>query len=142
LRRSLIAASKGGAVSPYRVRVIVDPNFGERLAALAPDESVWIIQSPVNTPVAERIWKEQPNNNHLTGITTFVAQGGTAEDEFLRILDTVDEHHGPYSSEPPYSLLEVTGCAPSQRVIEVLSDLGFTVSTSTSEGFNASKLVA
>jgi hypothetical protein len=129
-------------VSPYRVRVIVHPNFGERLAALAPDAPVWIIQSPVNTPVAERIWKEQHNNNHLTGVTTFVAQGGTAEDEFLRILGTVDEHHGPYSSEPPYSLLEVTGCAPSERVIEVLRDRGFTVTTSTSEGFNASKPVA
>lgn len=110
-------------MSQYRVRVIVDPNFGERLAALAPDEPVWIIQSPINTPVAERIWKEQPDYDYLTGVTTLVAQGGTAEGEFLRILDTVDEHHGPYSADPPYSLLEVTGCAPSQRVIEALRDL-------------------
>jgi hypothetical protein len=129
-------------VSLYRVRVIVDPNFGERLAALAPDAPVWIIQSSVNTPEVERIWKEQPDYDHRRGVTTFVAQGGTAEDEFLRILNTVDEHHGPYSSDPPYSFLEVTGCAPSQRVIEVLRDLGFTVTTSTSEGFNASKPVA
>jgi len=48
------------ATSPHRVRVIVDPIFGERLAALPVGEAVWIIDTPENSPVAHRLWKERP----------------------------------------------------------------------------------
>ena len=123
---------------PYRVRVIVDPTFGERLSALSADEPVWIIDSPSNTPVVHRLWRERPAVSHLTGITTFTASSGARpEDELVAHLDTIDLHHGHYSADPPYSVIEVIGCPASERVCSALTELGFTIDSATSEGFIA-----
>ncbi len=128
--------------SPYRVRIVVDPTFGERLASLLANEPVWIIGTPENRVVAERLWTEHPDCSHLTGITTFQPGSSGAEDELLSILGTVDEHHGDYSADPPYSILEVIGCSASDDVVAALDELGFIVTSSTVEGFNASNQVA
>jgi hypothetical protein len=128
--------------SPYRVRIVVDSMFGDRLAELPADEPVWIINSPVNTPVAQRLWTERPDHNHLTAITTFRAASGNEEDDLLCILGTVDEHHGQYSADPPYSEIEVIGCCASEQIIAALSELGFVLTSSIPEGFHASRRTA
>ena len=125
--------------TPYRVRVVLDPNFGERLAALPPTDPVWIIDSAANTPVALQAWKVRPNrNDHLTGITTFkpVAEFDP-EEEFLAQLAPIDLHHGNHSADPAYSLLEVIGCAASDRIREALAKFGFEVQESSPNGFTA-----
>ena len=126
------------AASPHRVRVIVDPTFGERLAALPVDGATWVIDTLENTPVAHRLWKERPAANHLTGITTFRPGSAlSAEEELISQLATIDLHHGHYSADPPYSVLEVLGCSPSDRVRVALQKFGFAVQSTTSEGFIA-----
>jgi hypothetical protein len=126
------------ATSPHRVRVIVDPTFGERLAALPVDEAVWIIDTPENTPVAHRLWKERPAANHLTGITTFrPGPSLSAEEELISQLATIDLHHGHYSADPPYSVLEVLGCPSSDPVRVALQEFGLAVQSTTSDGFIA-----
>src|SRR3954463_12317750 len=101
------------SASAYLVHIVVDPAFGERLATVPVGEPVWIIESALNTPVAHRLWAERPKD-YRDGITTSVADADSVpESELIRILDTVDEHHGEYSAEPPYSLLDVIGCSPS-----------------------------
>ncbi|MBI5685419.1 MAG: hypothetical protein HZC54_10080 [Verrucomicrobia bacterium] len=123
---------------PYRVRVVVDPAFGERLATLPANEPVWVIDSPSNTPVAHRLWKERPAANHLSGITTFQPSSeSNPEDDLLAELDTIDLHHGYYSADPPYSILEVIGCAPSERVRATLTEFGFSIDSISSDGFIA-----
>jgi hypothetical protein len=130
-------------VTTYKVTVIVDGNFGERLAQLPADEPVWIIESEANTPVVQRLWKASTATDHLTGITIFQAgEGLTPEEQFLAQLDTIDLHHGEYSAAPPYSVLEVIGCEPSDGVAAALHGLGFRVDTSTREGFVASQAAA
>ncbi len=76
------------STAPYRVRVVVDPTFGDRLASLPAHEPVWVIDSPATTPVAHRLWRERPAENHLTGITTF-KPGGNCEDpkRFKKVRD-------------------------------------------------------
>jgi hypothetical protein len=128
--------------SPYRVRVIVDPGFGERLTSLPPGEPVWIVESSTNTPVAQRLWSERPNENALTGITTFVSHSGTPEDNFLAVLDAVDEHHGVFSADPPYTLLDVIGCPASEGIIQALAKLSFRVAENAAQSFHASRNVA
>jgi hypothetical protein len=124
--------------SPHRVRAIVDPAFGERLAELPADAAAWIIDTPQNTPVAHRLWKERPATTHLTGITTFRPGSSlSAEEELLSQLDTIDLHHGHYSADPPYSILEVIGCSASDRVRAALEELGFSVDFTTFDGFTA-----
>ena len=128
--------------SPYRVRVIVDPGYGERLTSLPPGEPVWIVESPINTPVAQRLWSERPNETAVTGITTFVSHPGTPEDNFLAVLDEVDEHHGVFSADPPYTLLDVIGCPASDSIIEALTKLSFRVTENVAHSFHASRNIA
>jgi len=65
--------------SPYKVSVVVDREFGEQLATLAPGVPVWIVDTPTNKAVAKRLWKERPHDNSLTGITTFNFSGRVAQ---------------------------------------------------------------
>ena len=126
--------------TPDIVRVVVDRSFGERLAALPPSQPVWIVDSPLNTPVASRLWQERPTETHLSGITTFKpAASGSAEAELLAQLQTIDLHHGEYSADPPYSALEVFGCAPSGSVSAALREIGFAVHSTTRDGFIAGR---
>ena len=59
------------AVVPYKVYVVVDREFGEKLSELEKGVPVWIVDTPTNKPAAQRFWNEHPDENHLTGITTF-----------------------------------------------------------------------
>jgi hypothetical protein len=121
--------------SPYKVRVVVDLAFGERLASLPAGEPAWVIDSPINTPVAQRLWRERKDENHLTGITTFKPGANTSpEEEAIRMLDTIEDHHGEYSADPPYSILEIIGCADSQPLQSALAQFGFRVEASSSDG--------
>lgn len=79
----------------------------------------------------------------MHGVTTFQASSDdSAESDLISMLGTIDEHHGQYAADPPYSLLEVIGCLPSEMVRDALAELGFHVISSTSEGFSASNKVA
>jgi hypothetical protein len=46
---------------PYKVRIVVDREFGEQLARLPRGEPVWIVDTPTNKPVVELLWKERPD---------------------------------------------------------------------------------
>ena len=124
--------------SPYKVRVVVDPSFGERLAQFPPGEPVWIVDSPINTPVARRLRDERVGENSLTGITTFKpGSDASPEDELVAELDTIELHHGEYSADPPYSILEIFGCSASDRVRIALADFGFYPDASTTDSVTA-----
>ena len=66
------AAHRVKVNTPYRVVIVVDRGFGQRLEAFSPGEAVWVIDSPINTPVAQRLWKSRAGETHLTEITTVV----------------------------------------------------------------------
>lgn len=125
--------------APYRVRIVVDQGFGERLAHLPTDEPVWIVESPANTPVAKRLWSERPGGDHLTGITTFHASADQRDSLLLGILDQVDLHHGQYSADPPYSEIEIYGVGLSGAIEHALRDLGFASFLPTTDGVFASR---
>ncbi|MBE7158417.1 MAG: hypothetical protein INR62_08290 [Rhodospirillales bacterium] len=124
--------------SPYRVHVIVDPASGRRLADLPADEPVWIVAGPINEPIVRQLWQQRLTKSHLDGITMFRSHG-SPEDAFLGELGTVDLHHGEYSAQPPYSLLEVVGCPPSEEVRSALTEFGFSIIASSPEGFSAQR---
>jgi hypothetical protein len=125
---------------PYKVYVVVDREFGERLTALGPGVPVWIVDTPINSAVAQRLWKERPNDNHLSGITTFRDwDSSTPEDLFVSELDMIDLHHGSHSSDPPYTTLEVLGTPLTERIKAALSEYGFTEFRGSSEGFLATR---
>jgi hypothetical protein len=127
---------------PYKVYVVVDPNFGERLLTLMEGTPIWIVDTPRNSPVVHRLWKDRPHN-HLAGITTFQADSSSSPEAILLSeLDTIDLHHGPFSADPPYTQLEVYGTGLSDEIRTELSRYGFNKFEATLEGFRCSRSVA
>jgi hypothetical protein len=108
------------------VRIVVDREFGERLAELRDDVPVWIVGSSDNTAVVQRLRAERQTQDHLTGITVFNDFAGTAADLLRSQLDNVDLHHGVYSANPPCTVLEVIGVELDQTIELSLSPHGFT----------------
>src|ERR1700682_2531610 len=104
------------AAVPYKVYVVVDRAFGEKLSKLERGVPVWIVDTPINKPVAQRFWNERPDENHLTGITTFNDLNSLSPEEMLLShLDAIELHHGVYSADPAYTVLEVFGAELSDN---------------------------
>jgi len=55
----------------------------------------------------------------------------------LNEMNTIDLHHGSYSSDPPYTVLEVLGTPLSDRIRGELSEYGFVEFLPNVEGFLA-----
>jgi hypothetical protein len=126
------------AAVPYKVYVVVDREFGEKLAQLERRVPVWIVDSPTNKPVVQRFWNERPNESHLTGITTFHNIDALSPGDMLqRQLDTIELHHGPYSANPAYSVIEVLGTQLTAAAKNGLAEYGFDEFHITSTGFVA-----
>ena len=117
---------------------MVDRGFGERLTELELGVPVWIVDTPTNKAVVQRLWKERTGTNHLTGITSFDdLKSYSPEDVLIAELDTIELHHGHYSADPPYTILEVVGAQLSTRVREEMSAYGFSEFQANPEGFIA-----
>jgi hypothetical protein len=101
---------------------------------------VWIVDTPANRSVAQDIWAAHPNRSHLEGVTTFkVAESAASEDMLINQLDTIDLHHGAYSANPPYTIIEVIGAGISDKAKEALAEFGFDHFDATPQGFRATR---
>ena len=126
--------------SVQEVLVVLDPNFGDRLRDAWRGQPVWITMSPANAPEVQALWANTPSPNHLTGITGFAHEEGVAaEDRLLAELSTIDIHHGPYSTNTPYSVLTVIGAQLTEPVRAALSELGFSTFQQRPDGFAAAR---
>lgn len=119
------------------VLVIVDPDFGEKLRIIPAGRPVWITMSAANEPIVRSLRESRGSADHLTGITGFrFREEISAEDRFLAELDTIDLHHGPYSStSPSYTEIVVMGARLTAEIRADLSDLGFTDFGEAVDGF-------
>ena len=125
-------------VSPYKVIVVVDREFGERLAWLEKGVPIWVVDTAANKLVARRLWNDLPNGEVLKGITTFCAsETDSPERVFLGILYMVDLHHGPYSADPPYTVIEGIGTSLTEAIIAELKEYGFDSFEPLANGFRA-----
>src|ERR1700722_2303708 len=123
---------------PYRVFVVLDRDYGQRLTELVRTGPVWIVETPTNFTVAQQIWDASPNRSHLEGVTTFkFPEGSSCEDILINELDTIDLHHGTYSANPPYTIIEVIGTGISDRVKSSFTEFGFDQFVPTPQGFRA-----
>jgi len=119
----------------------VNPTCGGRLVTLPEGEPVWVVASPANEAVSDRLRRGRPPISHLTGITTFRPGPISHPDQDLvAILGILDLHHGGHSADPPYSALEVVGCHPTGAIHSALAEFGFSVVSLTSKGFVAERL--
>jgi hypothetical protein len=125
---------------PYRVFVVLDRDYGQRLDQLAQNGPVWIVDTPDNRAVAQHIWAAAPNRSHLEGVTTFkFPEDSSPEDILINELDEIDLHHGVHSANPPYTVIEVIGAGINGKVKESLSKFGFDQFKAMPQGFRATR---
>jgi len=124
--------------APYKVYVVVDRAFGDRLHELRTSIPVWIVDTPLNRAAALRRSKEHSEETHLTGVTIFRdSEAMSPEELLLSEVETIDLHHGSYSSNPSYEVVEVLGTPLTERIKAVLSEYGLTQFRSNASGFSA-----
>ena len=122
----------------YRVFVVLDREYGERLSELAQTGPVWIVDTPLNRAAARKIWAVDANRSHLDGVTTFKSgDDSSPENSLINELATIDLHHGTHSADRTYTVLEVIGAAISGRLKTEFSQFGFDEFQETPRGFRA-----
>ena len=127
-----------GVIKPYRVHVVVDPHYGERIRDLPVGEPAWVVDSIDNKPIIRTIWQQRKTTEKIEGITSFVVDGNaTPEDWLISELYTIDLHHGELSHNPAYSVLNVVGIGQSDRLRKALAEIGLTEIKNTADGFEA-----
>jgi hypothetical protein len=121
------------------VAVVAHPDF-EALTPLAERVHVWLVDTPANRARAETYWRAHPEHSIDHGITTFKVREHAAPDQIvLEALGPLDLHHGEYSHNPPWEVVEVYGATPTVELREVLQDMGVTEVSSIPGGFCATR---
>jgi hypothetical protein len=122
----------------YTVGIVVDPAFGDRLRALADQMPVWVADTPANRAAAEAYWEKDPGRPPTAGVTIFrVAPGASPEAWCAEVLEIVLEHHGPFSHDPPVTVLTIVGAQPVGELRTALTACGFGKVTAAAGGFRA-----
>ena len=124
--------------------VVVREDLARDLERFARRQHVWAVRTPETEEVARRLWSNPRLTRPdplATGLTLFNPDA-TPEDSLLSILDTVEEHHGEYSHDPPVSIIEVVGAGLSQTVREAFATLGFSQFEASGCGFVATRPAA
>lgn len=122
-----------------QVALVLERDFREELIPLIERMPVWIIDSPQNLPVVEKI-----RNTKLSGtaeiITTFQARDlESLEMACERIVQSLDEHHNDCSQTPGYSELMVIGVSLGNVSLKPFLELNFDQFLRTNKGFIAKK---
>ncbi|MDD5330545.1 MAG: hypothetical protein PHX38_11095 [Sulfuricella sp.] len=118
------------------VALVLNPDFGERVIALAQEMPVWVVFSPVNA-LAVEFARSAFEEGRITTILPRV--GEYPSDLFARALYAIDEHHGEASQSVPYSTLWVYGASERMMTPDLAAELGFMPVIVTKDGFRADK---
>jgi hypothetical protein len=124
--------------------VVVDPEYGGRLAMASRIAPVWAIAILDNKEAARRIRGAEPAGDHREKGAVTCYEGGGTDDRFadlISVLPALEEHHaqiaGDRFSFPRYFTLRVIGLALSDRAVEALRGLGFSSFFEIADGFEA-----
>jgi hypothetical protein len=131
----------------HKVAIVIDRNFGARLADLARDRHVWVVGSQSNAAAVQRYLTSAQMSAATdrlgAGITSFVAEDGeTPEDTCARVASDVDEHHGEFAHDPPWSEIEVFGAELTSALRQTFAELGAEVWEATRDGFLCRRVLA
>lgn len=93
----------------HEVYFILDETFDADLWAPSRKTDVRVIKSPHNEAAARAVWeKESDAYSPLSGIATFDGSADVIR-SFYDLLGTIDQHHGNYSAQEPWSTIHVVG---------------------------------
>jgi len=130
------------STAPYTVSIVLDHHFGQRVREVHQRGPVWAVDSLANRECAKQLWSEFPTHDHLNGVTIFKpGEGQSPEEILIDHIGTIDEHHGIYSADPPYTIISVVGGTLTPEVREALAEFGFDSFIATEMGFEATRPV-
>jgi hypothetical protein len=71
------------------VTVVLDPEYGAKVLNLS--VPIWIVDSFINRPFVEEVWKQAQSPSHVEGITLFKDFGINSREALLiKNLETID----------------------------------------------------
>ena len=117
------------------IGLVLDPDYGARLASLAERMHVWAVESPANRAAAEVVWPKYRSGRMDRGVTLFARTGEMDEPQWSGLLGMIALHHGPDSEDPPYQVVEVFGYPLKNDLRQWFSASGFGAAMPTAEGF-------
>ncbi|MBK8252947.1 MAG: hypothetical protein IPK82_09785 [Polyangiaceae bacterium] len=126
----------------YRITLVVDEHYGEKVLTLARGTYVWLVESIENDLWAKRYWDRTTANEDplLHGVTTFRRLEGESIDALIvRLIELIDEHHGEVAHEPEWSEIDVIGAPASPGVIEAAGNYGVDRCEEFAGGFRLSR---
>ena len=120
----------------HRVAIVFDEHASSLVRAIADRCHVWLVESEENMKAAQTCWaRANPVDNKLvSGVTTFVRGSELPEKALEMVLELVEDHHGEFAHDPPVSEVLVVGFEPTDEMLEVLREWGFTEFQSSAEG--------
>ena len=121
-----------------KVILVLDRNYGAELSSVPQDRHIWLIESPANREAAASYRAAHGPSTVENSVTTFkAADDDSGSESCLKMLETIDLHHGVYSADTPYAVLEIVGAPLGRSVQGAIEALGFSRFESTVNGFRA-----
>jgi hypothetical protein len=115
------------------VVVVVDPAFGERLWKIAARRDLWTVDSDVNRAVVKELRETRESARGWSSLSIW----SPGLKDWTAQLDTLELHHGEYSSDPPLDALSVYGATLTPEVAAALREHGYGDLGPTALGFVA-----
>ena len=121
-------------MAEHRVFLIFGDVHGD-LWSLSNRQHVWLMRSPINQSEAQRVWQRAADAAlPHPGVTLFDSDAPSTT-EVLRMLVTVDQHHGDDSAAEPWTVIHVRGVQGVDVTSELVSAaLGFRCRTLPEDG--------
>jgi hypothetical protein len=122
----------------YRIALVVDESFGRRVIELAKEVYVWLVQSKENDRWASAALELSSDSEDplLRGVSTFARAGGEQTDDLIvSLLELIDDHHGEFAHDPPWSEIDVIGAAVTPKIEDAARKYGVVECRTTPTGF-------
>ena len=120
----------------HLVAIVFDEHASVGLSALADRCHVWLVESEENQKAAQSYWaRANPVDDELASGVTIFARGAELLEQALEMaLELVEDHHGEFAHDPPVNEVLVVGSEPTDALLGVLREWGFTEIQSSAEG--------
>jgi hypothetical protein len=116
---------------------LVASDLGSELEGLSERCHVWAVRLAGNEAIAQRIWDQQGEHSLESGVTLFQPSGRGPEEDCVSIIDTIVEHHGEDSHDPPLNVVEIFGAKLTEKIREEFAARGFRRLEPSPRGFVA-----